>query len=149
GHYAEAAKLYLQLISAGSDTPEIRSNCGVMLHLAGKNHEAMEQFRLALRSNPDLAGANLFAGLSEFDLGELENALVYLKKAEELDPGKPAPLLALGKLYVAERDYSRANALYAKAANLDPNLAEAWYGVGVTDRSMAEELLNQAARAGT
>jgi tetratricopeptide (TPR) repeat protein len=149
GHYAQAANLYLQLISAGTDTPEIRSNCGVMLHLAGKNREAIEQFRVALRKDPNLAGANLFAGLSEFDLGQLESALVYLKKAAELDPTKPAPLLALGKLYVAKRDYSRANGLYAKAADLDPNLAEAWYGVGVTDRSMAEEILNQAARVGT
>lgn len=148
GHFAEAAKLYLQLISEGTDTPEIRSNCGVMLHLAGKNREAMEQFRVALRRDPVLAGANLFAGLSEFDLGEFENALPYLKKAQELDPTRPAPLLALGKLYVARRDYGQANSLYAKAADLDPNLAEAWYGVGVTDRSIAEGILNQAARAG-
>ncbi len=149
GNYAEAAKLYLQLISEGTDTPEVRSNCGVMLHLAGKNREAMEQFRLALRENPALAGANLFAGLSEFDLGEFENALPYLEKAKELDPTRPAPLLALGKLYVAKRDYRRANGFYAKGAALDANLAEAWYGLGVTDRSMAEEILNQAARAGT
>jgi tetratricopeptide (TPR) repeat protein len=119
-----------------------------MLHLAGKNREAMEQFRVALRRTPDLAGANLFAGLSEFDLGEFEKALPYLKKAQELDPARPAPLLALGKLYVAKREYGQANSLYAKAADLDPNLAEAWYGVGVTDRSIAEGILNQAARAG-
>ncbi len=149
GHYAEAAQLYLQLINSGTDTPEIRSNCGVMLHLAGKNREAMEQFRVALRQNPALAGANLFAGLSEFDLGALDSASAYLKKAQELDPARPAPLLALGKLYVAKRDYNQANVFYAKATNLDANLAEAWYGLGVTDRSMAEEILNHAARTGT
>ncbi len=149
GNYAEAAKLYLQLISMGTDTPEVRSNYGVMLHLAGNNREALEQFRVALRRNPALAGANLFAGLSEFELGEFEAALPYLRRAEELDPTGPAPLLALGKVYVAKRNYSRANELYAKAAALDANLAEAWYGLGVTDRSLAEEILNQAARAGT
>jgi tetratricopeptide (TPR) repeat protein len=119
-----------------------------MLHLAGKNREAIEQFRIALRQNPALASANLFAGLSEFDLGSLDNALTYLKKAQELDPSRPAPLLALGKVYVARRDYAQANALFAQATNLDANLAEAWYGLGVTDRSMAEEILNHAARAG-
>src|SRR5882757_4551972 len=70
GHYAEAAGLYLKMIAAGSDGPEIRSNCGVMLHLAGKNREALEQFRVALRQAPDLAAANLFAGISEFELGQ-------------------------------------------------------------------------------
>src|SRR6185437_11123076 len=57
GRYGEAAQLYSQLIASGTDTPEIRSNCGVMLHLAGKNREAIEQFRIALRQNPALASA--------------------------------------------------------------------------------------------
>ncbi len=149
GNYAEAAKLYLKLISTGTDSAEIRSNYGVMLHLAGRNREALQQFRIALRQNPDLAGANLFAGVSKFELGEFDAALPYLNKAEKLDPAGPAPLLALGKVYVAKRDYGRANELYAKATSLDANLAEAWYGLGVTDRSLAEEIMNRAARAGT
>jgi tetratricopeptide (TPR) repeat protein len=148
GNYAEAAKLYRQLIAAGNDSPEIRSNCGLMLHLAGKNREALEQFRLALRQKPDLAAANLFAGVSEFDLGELKTALPYLNKAQQLDPARPAPLLALGEVYVGLRDYSMANELYAKAVALDPQLFEAWYGLGVTSRSLAETILNQAARKG-
>jgi tetratricopeptide (TPR) repeat protein len=143
GNYAEAANLYLKLIASGDDGPEIRSNCGVMLHLAGRNREAVEQFHVALRQQPEMAGANLFAGISELDLGELKAALPYLTKAQQLDPNRPAPLLALAKLYVALRQYQRANELYAKAVALDAQLAEAWYGLGVTDRSLAEELLNQ------
>ncbi len=148
GDYAEAARLYRQLIAAGTDSPEIRSNCGLMLHLAGKNREALDQFRLALRQKPDLAAANLFAGVSEFDLGDLKSALPYLTKAQQLDPERAAPLLALGEVYVGLRDYSRANELYAKAVALDPQLFEAWYGLGVTSRSLAEAILNQAARKG-
>jgi tetratricopeptide (TPR) repeat protein len=148
GNYSEAAQLYRQFIAAGNDSPEIRSNCGLMLHLAGKNREAMEQFQIALGKNPDLAAANLFAGLSELDLGEPKSALSYLTKAQEVDSRHPAAFLALGKAYVALADYQRANQAYRKAADLDNHLAEAWYGVGVTDRSMAEDLLNQAARSG-
>lgn len=148
GDYAKAAQLYGQLIAAGTDTPEVRSNYGLMLHLSGKNREALEQFHIALRSEPDLPAANLFAGLSEFDLSEPKAALPYLKKAQELDPSHPAPLLALGKAYVALSEYRQANDAYTKAAALDSHLAEAWYGVGVTDRSMAEEILNQAVRSG-
>ena len=148
GNYAQAAQLYGQLVLAGVDTPEVRSNYGLMLHLSGNNREALEQFHLALRSEPDLPAANLFAGLSEFDLGEPKAALPYLKKAQELDPSHAAPLLALGKAYVALAEYRQANDAYTKVAALDSHLAEAWYGVGVTDRSMAEEILNQAARSG-
>ncbi len=147
GNYAEAAKLYSQLIVGGTDTPEIRSNCGVMLHLAGKNREAMEQFRVALRQNSDLVGANLFAGLTELDLGDPALSLTYLKRAQQADPRRPAPLLGIAKAYVALRQYELANESYSKAAALDAGLAEAWYGVGVTDRSLAEQLLNRAARS--
>lgn len=148
GNYAVAAKLYGQLIASGTDSPQIRSNYGIMLHLAGRNREALQQFRVALRQAPDLAGPNLFAGLAELDLGEASAALPYLQRAQHADSDHPTPLLALGKAYVATRNYAAANAAYSKAAALDGTLAEAWYGVGVTDRSLADELLNQAARAG-
>jgi tetratricopeptide (TPR) repeat protein len=119
-----------------------------MLHLAGKNQDAMQQFQIALRQDPQMKGANLFAGLSELDLGRPSAALPYLQRAEKLDPNQPAPLLALGRTYLALRDYQRANEKYAQAAALDANLAEAWYGVGVTNRSLADEMLNRAVRAG-
>lgn len=148
GNYAEAAALYERLIASGSDAPEIRSNYGVMLHLAGKNSEAMTQFRMALERKPSLAGANLFAGLTEIDLNAPALALPYLKRAQEADPSQPAPLLGLAKARVALRQYAAANDSYKKAAALDPKLAEAWYGQGVTDRSVAEELLSHGSRNG-
>lgn len=148
GNYDGAAKLYSELIASGSDAPEVRSNYGVMLHLAGKNREALEQFRIALRAKPTLNAANLFAGLAELDLGEPKLALPYLKRVRNADASKPAPLLALAKAQAALRQYDLANEDYRKAADLDGSLAEAWYGLGVTDRSLAEELLNRAARRG-
>jgi tetratricopeptide (TPR) repeat protein len=119
-----------------------------MMHLAGQNQDAMKQFDIALRQDPQMKSANLFAGLSELDLGHPSAALPYLQRAEKLDPNQPAPLLGLGRTYLALRQYPRANEKYTQAAALDPNLAEAWYGVGVTNRSLADEILNRAARTG-
>jgi tetratricopeptide (TPR) repeat protein len=148
GDYDRAAKLYQQLIASGEDTPEIRSNCGIMLHLAGKNEEALVQFRNALRRNPSLVPANLFGGEAEFASGHPRQALPLLEKARALAPGDPAPLLVLGKVQLALRDFASANQNYSKAAALDPTLAEAWYGVGITSRSLADQKLNHAIRAG-
>jgi tetratricopeptide (TPR) repeat protein len=145
--YAGAAKLYSQLIASGADSPEIRSNYGIMLHLAGENRKSLEQFRLALRRNPNMAPANLFAGMAEYDLHEYAAALPFLKRAQELAPQTTPPLLALAKAHVALRQYDTANECYSKATSLDPTLAEAWYGVGVTDRTQADELLNRASRS--
>jgi tetratricopeptide (TPR) repeat protein len=148
GNYAAAAQLYGQLIRSGTDTPEVRSNYGIMLHLAGQNQAAVEQFRIALHGKPDLDAANLFAGLTLLDLEKPKEALPYLKRARELDPKRPVPVLGLGKAYVALRQYDSASECYQQAVALDNNSAEAWYGLGVTDRSRAEELLNHAARQG-
>lgn len=146
GDYARAANLYQQLIASGEDSPEIRSNCGIMLHLAGKDQEALAQFRIALHRKPGMTAANLFAGEAELSLGQPREALSYFQKAQGLAPADPAPLLGLGKAQVALREFSSANQSYAKAASLNPNLAEAWYGVGITYRSLAEQRLNRAAR---
>ena len=147
GDYQTAAKLYRQLIAQGVDSPEVRSNLGIALHMAGSNREALEQFNIALRDKPALISANLFAGLAHIDLGEPQRALPLLEKARQWDPQSPAPLLALGKALVALRDYSRSNENYRKAAQLNPGLADAWFGAGVTDRSRAEQLLKKAVQA--
>jgi Tfp pilus assembly protein PilF len=146
GRYTEAADLYRQLIASGVDGAEVRSNYGVMLYLAGKSGESLDQLRIALRENQQLASANLFGGLAEIALGQPKASLPYLNRARELDPGSPAPLVALGKAYTALRQYSPANASYVKAAAIDSNLAEAWYGAGITYRSLAEQELNRIAR---
>ncbi len=148
GDYSRAAQLYQQLIAAGNDSPEIRSNFGIMLHLAGKNHDALIQFQNALRRNPNLASAELFAGLTEFDLNHFHEALAHLRHAKELDPARPAPLVALAKAYLALRDYEPANKAYKEVAVMLPTSAEAWFGVGITSRSMADALLNKAVRNG-
>ncbi len=148
GQYAKAADLYQQLIASGVDTPEIRTNWGIMLHLSGKHRESLDQFRRALRLNPNLPPANLFAGMAEVELHEYQAALPFLKKAANLNQRDTAPLLALAKAYLGLRDYRAAHDSYAGVASLDPNLAEAWYGAGVTNRAQADLVLNRAARSG-
>ena len=46
--------------------------------------------------------------------------------------------MSLGRAYAALRDFKSANDAYVEAAKRDRNSAEAWYGVGITDRSLAE-----------
>ena len=146
GRYSAAAELYRKLIDSGTDSPEIRSNYGVMLQMAGKSRAATEQFQVALHANPNLAAANLFNGLAELDLGRTKQAIPYLERAAQLDQVRPEPELSLGRAYAALRDFKSANDAYVEAAKRDRNSAEAWYGVGITDRSLAESELNHVAR---
>jgi tetratricopeptide (TPR) repeat protein len=92
--------------------------------------------------------ANLFNGLAEVDLGQAKQAIPYLERASQLDEARPEPELALGKAYVALREFKNANQAYREATKRDGNSAEAWDGVGITDRSLAEEKLNHTTRRG-
>lgn len=149
GQYADAAKLYAALIARGEDSPPIRSNYGLMLHLAGDNTKAIEQFRIALRGDSHLEAANLFLGVSLVELHRATEALPYLQLAVDGDRAAPAPRLALGKCYVALRRFQDAHAIFEKLALSDPSSAEAWYGLGITARSLAQEQLSEAARQGS
>ncbi len=149
GRYADAAKLYAALIAGGEDSPPIRSNYGLMLHLAGDDTKAVEQFRIALRGDSRLVAANLFLGVSLVELHRATEALPYLQRAVDGDPSAPAPRLAIGKCYVALRRFQDAHAVFEKLALSDPSSAEAWYGLGITARSLAQEQLSEAARQGS
>jgi len=144
GDYQKAATLYGQLIAAGTDSPEIRSNYGTMLYLAGHDREALEQFRFAIKNNPNLAAPNLLAGMAHSRLGQWNTAVPYLERARRQQPNSPAPLLALGKAYVGVRDYRAAHQAYTAAAALDVRSAEAWYGAGITARSLADAILKKS-----
>jgi tetratricopeptide (TPR) repeat protein len=144
GNYERAAGLYRELIASGQDTPEIQSNFAAMLHFAGHDRDAVAEARIALKRNPDLTGPNVIAGLSLFRLGQWKEALPYLERAHQQDPRGVAPLIALGGAYVALRDYTRSNAAYLEASRLAPGNAEAWYGLGITYRSLADAAIKRS-----
>ena len=146
GRYADAAKLYAALIAGGEDSPPIRSNYGLMLHLSGDDAKAVEQFRIALHGEPRLEAANLFVGVSLVGLHRATEALPYLQRAVDGDRAALAPKLALGKAYLALRRFNEAHDIFEKLAQSDPSSAEAWYGLGITSRSLAQEQLSVAAR---
>src|SRR3974390_563314 len=144
GNYERAASLYRELITSGQDTPEVRSNFAAMLHFAGHDREALAEAQIALKGNPALAGPNVIAGLSLFRLGQWQEALPYLERAHRRDPRGLPPLRALGGTYVALRDYARGNAASLEAARLDPGSADAWYGLGITYRSLADAAMKKS-----
>lgn len=143
GDYQKAATLYGQLIAAGEDSPEIRSNYGAVLYFCGRDREALEQLRIALKNNPSLVAPNLLAGMALSRLGEWSAAVAHLERARRQEPTSSVPLLALAKAYVGLHDYRRAHEAYAAAAALDAGNAEAWYGAGITARSLADSILKK------
>ena len=147
GDYRRAARDYETLLKT-EPSPELRSNLGVMLYLAGRDREALTQFKLALGEKPSLIASDLFAGLSLLRLGRPREALPFLNKAAIGDPKAAEPQLALGQASLANRQLKLAQDCYRRATELEPGNAEAWYGLGITSRGLAERGLKQASAAG-
>jgi tetratricopeptide (TPR) repeat protein len=140
GDYAAAAEAYSHLLSADPESPQLLSNLGIMLHMAGKHEEALRPLRKALRHTPDMVPANLFAGLSLVALNQAGEALPYLERARRGDPSGPLPLVGLGKAHLALEHFRDANEYFDRAAQIDPRNPEAWLGLGVTYRHLAQSV---------
>jgi tetratricopeptide (TPR) repeat protein len=144
GHYAEAISDFEQLLRSGADSPALRSNLGIAYFQAGDYPNALQQLRLALRAEPGSVPANLFAGLSLLKLQRPREAVVYLQKAHQAQPNDTMPVLALARAEAASNELTAARASYENATHLDPQSAEAWYGLGITERALAEKAKSRA-----
>lgn len=143
GDYRAAAEAWRTIVESEPDNAEARSNFGVMLHLAGEEKQALEQFRRALQEKPGLVAANLFAGVALVNLGQPREAIGYLERARSKDGSSVAPSLALARAYVALREFDKANGYYREASERDASNAEAWFGLGITYRNLADSELRK------
>lgn len=145
GDFAQAVKLFEQLIAHGADSPELRSNLGIAYFQAGDFQHAAQQFRIVLAKEPAAEGANLFLGLALAKLQQPKEGLVYLRRANRAQPDNPATLEALAQTEVAASEITNANEHFRRVTTLDASNAEAWYGLSITDRILAEAKSKAAA----
>src|SRR5207245_9876423 len=85
-HVDEASALSAKLVQAAPNNPGFRRNCGLALHSGGRFREAVEQFRIYLKAQPDYAPAWLLLGLDCMKLDEPAAAVPALEHASRADP---------------------------------------------------------------
>jgi tetratricopeptide (TPR) repeat protein len=147
GDFAGAVAVFQQLIQAGADSPELRSNLGIAYYQLHDFPQALHQFALVLAKTPNSVPANLFSGLALIKLERPKEALPHLKRAQTLHPDAPEITLALAQAQVAANEISQARDSYQRVTRLDPQNAEAWYGLGITARALAEQDLKKSTAA--
>jgi len=91
---------------------------------------ADKEFKRALELNPGSANANLLYSTYLRDIGRPDEALVYAKRAYEIDGPLPTSILNLGGAYSNARQYDQAIELFLKAIEMDPNFAPAHAQLG-------------------
>lgn len=105
-------------------------NQAVNFHLTGKLNEAIEAYKGAIASNPDLAQAHSNLGLIYNQQHNYAGALTEFRKALAINPKDAITYNGIGAALRAERDLMGAVKNWQTAVSLDPSLATAHYNLG-------------------
>jgi tetratricopeptide (TPR) repeat protein len=115
GRKAEAVERYRRAIEIQPDADEPHGNLGVLLEEAGQLDPAIHHFRLAIqyarspetarRNSAGLARALVTAGTLDYQQGRLQESLVKITEASEIQPNDPKILgrLGIAQLAVGQR----------------------------------------------
>jgi len=99
GEYAKAELEYRKVIALSPHFAEAYMNLGLVYQLQKKIPAAMRMFEQALKSRPDLIGANFFLGMDYCQRGQCRRALPFLRSAVR---GRPNQAEIWSRLATAE-----------------------------------------------
>jgi tetratricopeptide (TPR) repeat protein len=122
------------------NSEDVLSAFAQMSIAAGAPVPAAVTLEALTRMFPDVMQYHYLLGVALMRVGETLNAVAALRAAEQLDPGRPLTLLALGIAHNSLQQYGEAKPVLVRALERDPAnadtqaaLAEAEYGLGELD----------------
>ena len=106
-------------------------NLGIVLFTTGDYREALEEFRKALRFNPNYTELNYFIGVCLNNLGDFKGATETFAAILALDPHNLPVALRLGVVLHNNKMWDRAAALYREILLKYPHYADIHYHLGL------------------
>jgi tetratricopeptide (TPR) repeat protein len=97
---------------------------GEALYAQRRFREAELNFKHAIELDPDLTDAYRWMAIAYYDVGLLNEALVYLDRVAELDPHDPRPHRLMALIYMERGGEAFAVEDLQEALRRDPNLPE-------------------------
>ena len=153
-HHDEAIALAkgaaLKALELDESLAEAHTSLGACLTANPKDLAAAEdQYKRAIELNPNYATARQWYGELLRVTGRSEEALVQLKRAQELEPLSPIMNASLGMSYYYARQYDLVIEQNRKALELDPNFTPAHFGLGLAfeQKGMYEAAIAEFRRA--
>jgi len=119
--------------------PAAGGNPGLLLEHRGREAEAEEQYRLALRIFPDDVKAHVNLGNALVRHGKPSEAVQQYEEALWIQPNHAQARINLGNVWLLQGNISEAIGDYEEALRIDPHSVEAHLNLGVA--------LEQAGRA--
>ena len=125
-----AAEGFAAVIRQTPAFAEAHFNLGLVNQERGRYEEAITSFQKALALKPRLHGANLFLGITEFRLNELDKAHVAVARETANFPQDAAAWMWLGVVCLAQEKPEDAAKALDKAAQLKPDDQDILYHRG-------------------
>lgn len=131
------------------------TSMGLLLMQQGKVNEAIAHFKSALEVNPrfvpakiDLAQAYVVqaSGAKTYDEGAplLANAATQLQQVVAIDPRNYAAFFNAGVILYHLKDFVHAEKMFTAAAEIQPDSAEAWDRLGISQSAQGKGRLADA-----
>jgi tetratricopeptide (TPR) repeat protein len=130
GSLDRAAEGFAAVIRQTPAFAEAHFNLGLVNQERGRYEEAIGSFQKALALKPRLHGANLFLGITEFRLNELDKAHVAVARETANFPQDAAAWMWLGVVCLAQEKPEDAAKALDKAAQLKPDDQDILYHRG-------------------
>ena len=144
GRYAEAERIYRQILDRRPDDAEVMSKLGAALAGQGRLDEMLSVLHRAVELDPDLVEAHNNLGAAFRLQGRLDDAVAALRRALAINPDHAsahvnlgAALQGLGQIDDAVASYRKAIAIQPDLAATHVNLGIALQGLGRTEDAVA------------
>jgi tetratricopeptide (TPR) repeat protein len=119
--YDDYETLYRDTLARNPDAWLAHNNLGVLLELAGRTDEALDEYARAAELAPYDADPAINLAKLLIDRGRPADAIPHLRAAIALDPNDPAPHFQLGRALEATNNPTAAITEYRQALRLRPN----------------------------
>ncbi len=138
--FAEAERMYRQLIKQHPNETRLRMNLGLALHSEGKYGEAASEFEAFLQSHPQPGPAHLLLGVGRLKLKAPCDAIAPLETARKWQESQQV-MIELGDAYFGCGKFAEAASVFDSLGNLP----KALQGAGLSYARLGRSDLAKAA----
>ena len=118
GNLNQAAEGFASVIKQNPTFAEAHFNLGLVREEQGRHQEAIASFQKALSLKSGLRGANLFLGVAEYRLNQLDKAIAAVRQETIAYPKDAGALMWLGVIELAKDRPEEAADVLDKAAKI-------------------------------
>ena len=131
GDFAEAVRLYAEVIKIDPGIAEVWTNQGLCFYELNRHREATNSFAKAAELKPRLLVPRLFLGIEYLKLDQPQKAVSALQAALSIDPNHLQATYELANANVRLERFEQAVDLYRKLLGKNPQMEEAGYRLGI------------------